>query len=93
MQHYIDLNEQYVRMNANNFKQAETDYSVLMGPPETVAPSVHDSPNLDGRFVCFYIQWIYQIVSYTAAPTVLDKSELGSELDKDVADKKVEKLT
>ncbi len=43
MQHYIDLNDPYVEMNAESFKKNQTDYAPLMGLPQEQAPSMHDA--------------------------------------------------
>lgn len=57
LQHYIDLNEPYLQVNTDNFKQGQTDYLSFMGPPDAIAPAIPDyvnSPvksNLDGKFV------------------------------------------
>lgn len=60
LQHYINLNQQYVEMNANNSKEGKTDYLALMKTPSEIAPSVPNyvdsliDPNLKG-FCCFHV--------------------------------------
>ncbi|XP_037051566.1 vascular endothelial growth factor receptor 1 isoform X6 [Bradysia coprophila] len=44
-EHYIDLNEPYLQMNTDNFKQGHTDYLSIMGPPEGIAPAIPDYVN------------------------------------------------
>lgn len=61
LQHYIDLNEPYLQINTDSFKQGQTDYLSFMGPPEGIAPAIPDyvnspvKPSLDGKisFSCF----------------------------------------
>lgn len=36
--HYIDLNEPYLRSNVSNFNEGQTDYIALMGAPDCQAP-------------------------------------------------------
>lgn len=43
-EHYINLNEPYVRMNPNNFAKGQTDYLALMASPDSPAPPV---PQID----------------------------------------------
>ncbi|KAJ6633342.1 Platelet-derived growth factor receptor alpha, partial [Pseudolycoriella hygida] len=44
-EHYIDLNEPYLQINTDSFKQGQTDYLSFMGPPEGVAPSIPNYVN------------------------------------------------
>lgn len=37
-EHYIDLNEPYLRSNVSNFNTGQTDYIALMGAPDCQAP-------------------------------------------------------
>lgn len=37
-QHYVDLNEPYLRVNTEYMKRSQTDYLSLMGSPDEMAP-------------------------------------------------------
>lgn len=37
-EHYIDLNEPYLKSNETNFGRGQTDYIALMGSPDCQAP-------------------------------------------------------
>lgn len=44
-EHYIDLNEPYVQVNANNFSDGQTDYLSMMAVPECQAPAIPNYVN------------------------------------------------
>ena len=46
-QHYIVMNEPYLRMNVNRFSTEPTDYFALMGSPDCQSPPV---PNTGPNF-------------------------------------------
>lgn len=39
-EHYIDLNEPYLKSNISNFAENQTDYLALMGAPDCYAPPI-----------------------------------------------------
>lgn len=71
--HYIDLNEQYVEMNANNFNHGQTDYLILMGPPEEFAPT---TPYLDTGYLP--MNAVYNTVDISVSnPGYVASGEIG----------------
>lgn len=44
---FVDLNEPYVQMNANNFNEGQVDYLACMGRPERYARSISDRRDND----------------------------------------------
>lgn len=40
MQHYVDLNEPYLQINADLFNESNKDYLAVLGPPDHLAPPV-----------------------------------------------------
>lgn len=49
LQHYVDLSQQYVAMNAGNFNQNSNDYTSLLRPPQEHAPSINDAEHNQNR--------------------------------------------
>ncbi|ETN67434.1 hypothetical protein AND_000752 [Anopheles darlingi] len=45
LQHYMELNEPYLAMNAEKIERGETDYLANLGPPEELAPSAPNYVN------------------------------------------------
>lgn len=49
--HYIGLNEPYLRINAQQYRNGETDYLALMGVPRGIAPKPPNAHYINGRLV------------------------------------------
>lgn len=70
-EHYIDLNEPYLKSNVSNFDGGQTDYLALMGTPDCLAPPTPIQPN----YVNSHVIAMQQIpTTSTAQPNYLSMS-------------------
>lgn len=68
-EHYIDLNEPYLKSNVSNLNAGQTDYLAMMGPPEGLAPP---TPNCQPSYVNSHVIAMQQIpTTSTAQPDYL----------------------
>lgn len=68
LQHYVDLNEPYLRVNTEYMKRNQTDYLSLMGSPDEMAPpppryvNGHVLPEI--RTYRFFIKFLFCLLVF-----------------------------